>query len=129
MARAPWRRPLPTSQDRQASELLLAASRRARGSHAPSRRLRGPLPAAHDGCPQDALDACAMSPDCCSSHCVVLPAASGCSQDALDACATSPDCYISYDWNNELMYSFIYHFFGLLWTNQVRSPGVGTSLI
>eukprot|EP00882_Tetradesmus_deserticola_P032381 GHRQ01036732.1.p1 GENE.GHRQ01036732.1~~GHRQ01036732.1.p1 ORF type:complete len:143 (+),score=50.40 GHRQ01036732.1:192-620(+) len=36
----------------------------------------------------------------------------------MDLCANSPDCYISYDWDNRLMYAFIYHLFGLLWTNQ-----------
>jgi choline transporter-like protein 2/4/5 len=36
----------------------------------------------------------------------------------MDMCANSPDCYISYDWDNRLMYAFIYHLFGLLWTNQ-----------
>lgn len=39
-------------------------------------------------------------------------------QEVLDACAASSDCYISYDWNNRLKYAFIFHFFGLLWTNQ-----------
>eukprot|EP00198_Chlamydomonas_reinhardtii_P000183 XP_001689518.1 predicted protein [Chlamydomonas reinhardtii] len=34
-------------------------------------------------------------------------------------CGRDPDCYLSYDWNNNLKYAFIYHFFGLLWTNQV----------
>lgn len=33
-------------------------------------------------------------------------------------CGRDPDCYLSYDWNNNLKYAFIYHFFGLLWTNQ-----------
>jgi len=40
------------------------------------------------------------------------------SQDALDQCAASPDCYISYNWNTNLWYAFLYHIFGLLWTNQ-----------
>lgn len=39
-------------------------------------------------------------------------------QQILDACAASSDCYISYDWDNRLKYAFIFHFFGLLWTNQ-----------
>ena len=39
-------------------------------------------------------------------------------QQVLDACTASSDCYISYDWNNRLKYAFIFHFFGLLWTNQ-----------
>lgn len=39
-------------------------------------------------------------------------------QQVLELCAGSPDCYISYDWNNRLKYAFIFHFFGLLWTNQ-----------
>lgn len=39
-------------------------------------------------------------------------------QEVMDLCASSPDCYISYDWDNKLMYSFIFHLFGLLWTNQ-----------
>ncbi|GIL73734.1 hypothetical protein Vretifemale_3863 [Volvox reticuliferus] len=34
-------------------------------------------------------------------------------------CGRDPNCYLSYDWNNRLKYAFIYHFFGLLWTNQV----------
>ncbi|GFR50844.1 hypothetical protein Agub_g13116 [Astrephomene gubernaculifera] len=34
-------------------------------------------------------------------------------------CGNDPNCYLSYDWNNQLKYAFIYHFFGLLWTNQV----------
>ncbi|GIL73735.1 hypothetical protein Vretifemale_3863 [Volvox reticuliferus] len=33
-------------------------------------------------------------------------------------CGRDPNCYLSYDWNNRLKYAFIYHFFGLLWTNQ-----------
>lgn len=41
-----------------------------------------------------------------------------CLQQILDLCAGSSDCYISYDWNNRLKYAFIFHFFGLLWTNQ-----------
>jgi hypothetical protein len=39
-------------------------------------------------------------------------------QDLVDACTSSPDCYISYDWNHQLKYAFIYHLFGLLWANQ-----------
>lgn len=39
-------------------------------------------------------------------------------QQVLEMCAGSPDCYISYDWNNRLKYAFIFHLFGLLWTNQ-----------
>ncbi|KAI8472764.1 MAG: plasma-membrane choline transporter-domain-containing protein [Monoraphidium minutum] len=38
--------------------------------------------------------------------------------DLLDACASSLDCYVSYDWNDRLMYAFIFHLFGLLWANQ-----------
>ncbi|KAJ9522324.1 hypothetical protein QJQ45_008201 [Haematococcus lacustris] len=38
--------------------------------------------------------------------------------DMVSACAADPDCRLSYDWNNELQYAFLYHFFGLLWTNQ-----------
>ncbi|KAG2493603.1 hypothetical protein HYH03_008120 [Edaphochlamys debaryana] len=34
-------------------------------------------------------------------------------------CGNDPNCYLSYDWNNNMKYAFIYHFFGLLWTNQV----------
>jgi choline transporter-like protein 2/4/5 len=40
-------------------------------------------------------------------------------QQVLEACGASPDCYISYDWNSRLKYAFIFHFFGLLWTNQL----------
>jgi choline transporter-like protein 2/4/5 len=39
-------------------------------------------------------------------------------QDIIDLCSASPDCYVTYDWDNKLMYAFIYHLFGLLWTNQ-----------
>ena len=39
-------------------------------------------------------------------------------QDIVDLCSSSPDCYVTYDWDNRLMYAFIYHLFGLLWTNQ-----------
>lgn len=39
-------------------------------------------------------------------------------QEILETCAGSADCYISYDWNDRLKYAFIFHFFGLLWTNQ-----------
>jgi hypothetical protein len=39
-------------------------------------------------------------------------------QEVLETCAGSSDCYISYDWNDRLKYAFIFHFFGLLWTNQ-----------
>jgi hypothetical protein len=39
-------------------------------------------------------------------------------QQVLDLCSSSSDCYISYDWNSRLKYAFIFHFFGLLWTNQ-----------
>lgn len=39
--------------------------------------------------------------------------------DALQlACSQDPNCYLSYQWNNTIRYFFIYHFFGLLWTNQ-----------
>ncbi|PNH05032.1 Choline transporter-like protein 2, partial [Tetrabaena socialis] len=34
-------------------------------------------------------------------------------------CGRDPNCYLSYKWNNRLKYAFIFHFFGLLWTNQV----------
>lgn len=42
-------------------------------------------------------------------------------------CGMDPDCYLTYKWNNELKYAFIYHFFGLLWTNQVPWPCPGVS--
>ena len=35
------------------------------------------------------------------------------------ACGNDPNCNLSYKWNDALRYAFIYHFFGLLWTNQV----------
>ncbi|GAX82666.1 hypothetical protein CEUSTIGMA_g10092.t1 [Chlamydomonas eustigma] len=39
--------------------------------------------------------------------------------DALQlACSLDANCYLSYTWDNNLRYAFIYHFFGLLWTNQ-----------
>lgn len=41
-----------------------------------------------------------------------------CRDDKALACANDPNCYISYKWNDTLKYMFIYHFFGLLWTNQ-----------
>ena len=34
------------------------------------------------------------------------------------ACGNDPNCRIAYEWNDQLKYAFIYHFFGLLWTNQ-----------
>lgn len=34
------------------------------------------------------------------------------------SCGADPNCRITYKWNDKLMYAFIYHFFGLLWTNQ-----------
>ena len=40
-------------------------------------------------------------------------------RDALQyACSQDPNCYLSYQWNNNIRYAFIYHFFGLLWTQQ-----------
>lgn len=33
-------------------------------------------------------------------------------------CGQDPNCYLSYQWNRNMQYAFIYHFFGLLWTNQ-----------
>ena len=33
-------------------------------------------------------------------------------------CANNPSCYYDTDWDKQLQYLFIYHFFGLLWTNQ-----------
>uniref|UniRef100_A0A7S0RW54 Choline transporter-like protein n=1 Tax=Chlamydomonas leiostraca TaxID=1034604 RepID=A0A7S0RW54_9CHLO len=33
-------------------------------------------------------------------------------------CGSDHNCYLTYDWNDRLKYAFIYHFFGLLWTNQ-----------
>ncbi|KAL3136905.1 hypothetical protein ABBQ32_006513 [Trebouxia sp. C0010 RCD-2024] len=34
------------------------------------------------------------------------------------SCANNPSCYYDTDWDKQLQYLFIYHFFGLLWTNQ-----------
>ncbi|DBA72774.1 hypothetical protein WJX79_010106 [Trebouxia sp. C0005] len=34
------------------------------------------------------------------------------------ACANNPTCYYTMEWDKKLEYLFIYHFFGLLWTNQ-----------
>ncbi len=34
------------------------------------------------------------------------------------ACANNPTCYYTMVWDKKLEYLFIYHFFGLLWTNQ-----------
>lgn len=40
-------------------------------------------------------------------------------RDALQVlCGQDPDCYLSYQWDRSMQYAFIYHFFGLLWTNQ-----------
>ena len=33
-------------------------------------------------------------------------------------CANNPNCYYAIVWDKKLEYLFIYHFFGLLWTNQ-----------
>ncbi len=33
-------------------------------------------------------------------------------------CGQDPNCYLSYKWNNNIKYAFLYHFFGLLWTAQ-----------
>lgn len=33
-------------------------------------------------------------------------------------CANNPNCYYAVNWDRQLQYLFIYHFFGLLWTNQ-----------
>lgn len=33
-------------------------------------------------------------------------------------CANNPSCYYTMVWDKKLEYLFIYHFFGLLWTNQ-----------
>lgn len=41
-----------------------------------------------------------------------------CRDEQVQYCGADPNCYISYDWNDKLKYAFIYHFFGLLWTNQ-----------
>mmetsp|Transcript_16614 Transcript_16614/g.35931 ORF Transcript_16614/g.35931 Transcript_16614/m.35931 type:complete len:775 (-) Transcript_16614:968-3292(-) len=35
------------------------------------------------------------------------------------ACGADPNCFVSYKWNSKLRWAFLYHFFGLLWTNQV----------
>lgn len=35
-----------------------------------------------------------------------------------EACAANPDCYYTVEWNDSLKYMFLYHVFGLLWTNQ-----------
>lgn len=35
-----------------------------------------------------------------------------------EACAIDPNCYYGVEWNNSLKYMFLYHLFGLLWTNQ-----------
>lgn len=34
------------------------------------------------------------------------------------ACGNDSNCYLTYSWNNQIRYAFIYHFFGLLWTSQ-----------
>ncbi|KAK9818176.1 hypothetical protein WJX72_008291 [[Myrmecia] bisecta] len=34
------------------------------------------------------------------------------------ACAVDPSCYYTVKWNKFLQYAFLYHIFGLLWTNQ-----------
>ena len=35
-----------------------------------------------------------------------------------EACASDPNCYYAVEWDNTLKYMFLYHLFGLLWTNQ-----------
>ena len=35
-----------------------------------------------------------------------------------EACALDPNCYYTVEWDNALKYMFLYHLFGLLWTNQ-----------
>jgi len=35
-----------------------------------------------------------------------------------EECALDPHCYYSVEWESSLKYLFLYHFFGLLWTNQ-----------
>jgi len=39
-------------------------------------------------------------------------------EQKLAFCASSANCRVTYEWNDALKYAFIYHFFGLLWTNQ-----------
>lgn len=48
-----------------------------------------------------------------------FPPSPGYSDERAYYCGQDPNCYLSYDWNTNLKYAFIYHFFGLLWTNQV----------
>ena len=35
-----------------------------------------------------------------------------------EECAANPSCYYGVEWNDTLKYMFLYHLFGLLWTNQ-----------
>jgi solute carrier family 44 (choline transporter-like protein), member 2/4/5 len=48
-----------------------------------------------------------------------LPLALPCRDNMTAACSADPNCYITYEWDNKMKYAFLYHFFGLLWTNQV----------
>ena len=36
----------------------------------------------------------------------------------VEECAYDPDCRYALQWDKNMEYAFIYHFFGLLWTNQ-----------
>ncbi len=44
--------------------------------------------------------------------------AGGRRDDRVQWCAANPNCYMSYSWNNFLRLIFIYHTFGLFWTQQ-----------
>jgi choline transporter-like protein 2/4/5 len=36
----------------------------------------------------------------------------------VEECAYDPNCRYDLQWDKNMEYAFIYHFFGLLWTNQ-----------
>ena len=45
-------------------------------------------------------------------------AVQGSSAAEVEQCAYDPNCRYALEWNKHMEYAFIYHFFGLLWTNQ-----------
>ncbi len=36
----------------------------------------------------------------------------------VEECAYDPNCRYDLQWDKKMEYAFIYHFFGMLWTNQ-----------
>lgn len=48
----------------------------------------------------------------------VLAAVQSSNATQIEDCAYDPNCRYDLVWNKNMEYAFIYHFFGLLWTNQ-----------